>query len=131
MKYSIDFEGLEKYLSALKESDFRDADGKRGTNPNGIIKKGIAVDDVDFFKIDTSKIPFDEVIPYGMPFLCDAIGNDLSVIELSRRKHKLPNGRVINSKFVKTVISDCRKIYGTPLNGYWMIPPQYLSIFSR
>ena len=128
MKYTIDFEGLKKYLSELKESDFRDADGKRGTNPNGTIKRAFTVLEINYFKMDRTKITLDSVIDYGMPFLCDALGNDLSVIELSKRKHKLPTGRVIGAKLIETIITDCRKIYGTPLNGYWVIPPQYLTI---
>jgi len=62
-----------------------------------------------------------------MPFLVDALGNDLSICFLSRRKYKLPDGRVIRSKFYTTIIEDCRGLWGTPLNGYWVIPSQFIT----
>ncbi len=85
-----------------------------------------AIDDIEFFKMDRSKIPSEQIIDYGMPFLVDILGNDLSVVFLTRKKYKLPTGRVVRAKFDATVISDCNKAYGTPLNGYWMIPNQFI-----
>jgi hypothetical protein len=128
MKYTIDTKGLKSYLESLKETDFRDEDGGRGTNPSGIIKRAQTRDDIEFFKMDKSKITLDCFIDYGMPFLCDVLGNDLSIVELSRKKHKMQNGRVLRMKFIATVIKDCRKTYGTCLNGYWIIPDQFLKI---
>ncbi len=84
------------------------------------------MDDIEFFKKDLSKIPKDQIIHYGMPFLVDALGNDLSIVILSRRKYKLPTGRVIRAKYDSMNIDDCRKQYGTPLNGYWVIPQQFI-----
>ena len=84
---------------------------------------------IDFFcKTDEekSKIRLDQVIEYGQPFLVDAIGNDLSVCMLTRRKFKLPTGRVVNAKFDRTIIDDCRSVYGTPLNQYYVIPDIFI-----
>jgi len=33
----------------------------------------------------------------------------------------------IKARFVTTIIEDCRSLYGTPLNGYWKIPSQFIS----
>ena len=127
MKYKIDFEGLKKHLESKVEKDFQRADGHRNHNPNAEIKSANAIDDIEHFKMDRSKIKFDTVINYGMPFLVDSLGNDLTIVQLTKRKFKNPNGRLMRAKHVKTIISDCRKIYGTPLNGYWVIPEQFIS----
>ena len=82
------------------------------------------------FKSDKSKILLETVINYGEPFLVDALGNDLSIVILSKRGYKLPTGRVIKAKFVTTIIGDCRSLFGTPLNGYWKIPSQFLTKLS-
>lgn len=127
MKYQIKYKELSEYLHKLKETDFQGADGHHARNPNGIMKKGYAMDDIEFFKKDLSKIPSEQIIDYGMPFLVDLIGNDLSVVILTKRKYKSPNGRVVRAKFDTTVVDDCRAIYGTPLNGYWIIPEQFIT----
>jgi len=125
MKYLIDITKLRKYLENLKETDFRDADGRRGTNPNGIIKRAETIDEIELFEMDKSKITLDCVINYNMPFLCDVLGNDLSIVELTKKTNKMPNGRKLKLKFVETVIRDCHEIYGTALNGYWIIPKEF------
>jgi len=123
MKYEIKYKELTEYLETLKESDFQKM--SRNNNPNAIIKQGHSIDDIIFFDMDRSKITLDTLIDYGMPFLVDVIGNDLSVVVQTKRKYKLPNGRVVRGKFDRTLISDCRKLYGTPLNGYWIIPDKF------
>ena len=124
MKYEIKYKELTEYLETLKESDFQKM--SRNNNPNAIIKQGHSIDDIIFFDMDRSKITLDTLIDYGMPFLVDVIGNDLSVVVQTKRKYKLPNGRVVRAKFDRTLISDCRELYGTPLNGYWIIPDRFL-----
>lgn len=63
-----------------------------------------------------------------MPYLCDVFGNDLSVIQLSRRFYQLPDkSRSIRAKFVQTVLSDLPKIYGTAISGIWVIPSQFIT----
>ena len=89
--------------------------------------EGNSISDIEYFKKDKSKIPLEKVIQYGEPFLVDALGNDLSIVILSKRKYRLPDGRVIKAKFVTTIIEDCRSVYGSPLNGYWKIPSQFIS----
>ncbi len=123
MKYKIKYEELSEYLSKLNANDF---DRDRYNNDNIQIKKGYAMDDIEYFKKDISKIPKDQIIDYGMPFLVDAIGNDLSVCTLQRREFKLPTGRLVRMKLRETVIHDCHKNYGTALNGYWVIPSQFI-----
>ena len=90
------------------------------------MKEGHSIMDIEYFKMDKSKIIFDTIIDFGMPFLVDAVGNDISVVVLTKRKYKLPTGRAINAKFDRTLIDDCRMLYGTPLNGYWVIPERFL-----
>jgi hypothetical protein len=122
MKYEIKYKELESYLTSLPEKEFQD----KKYNPNGIIKEAELMTDIDFFKKDKSKFPISKVIDYGMPFLLDALGNDLSICILTKRKFKLPTGRPIQAKLDRTIISNCRKIYGTPLNGCWVIPEQFV-----
>ena len=124
MKYKIKYKELSEYLSTLKREDF-DRDGyKDSINP--LIKKGYAMDDIEFFKKDISKIPKEQIIDYGTPFLVYAIGNDLSVCTLQKREFKLPTGRLVRMKLRETVINDCHKNYGTALNGYWIIPIEFI-----
>jgi hypothetical protein len=122
-KQSIKYDELRMFLSSLKQEDFERNWNKR---PDCIIKEGHSIHDIEYFKLDTSKFPDNTIISFGMPFLVDAIGNDLSIVVLSKRKYKLPTGRAIYAKFDQTIISDCRKLYGTPLNGYWIIPEQFI-----
>lgn len=120
----IDYKGLTKFLKSL---DYKSEIETTWNKPETAkLIEGIAMDDIDFFKKDMSKIPTEKIIDYGTPFLVDALGNDLSILILAKRKYKLPNGRVVRAKYDTTLISDCRKIYGTPLNGYWVIPKQFL-----
>lgn len=126
-KFKIDYKGLKDYLQSLKETDFRNADGRRGTNINNKIRKGTSIDDVLHFKKDTTKIPFSDVILYGQPFLVDLLGNDLSIAILTKRKYKTPKGRSVKAKYDATIIENCREVYGTPLNGYWIIPSQFIT----
>lgn len=130
MKYNIDTKGLKSYLEGLKYADFQNPSGlgmAKRDNLDGIIKEGFSRADFDkgFYKNVT--IPQEQIIEYGMPFLVDALGNDLTILIHSRRKYKLPDGRVVQSKYHSTIIKDCRGLYGSVLNGYWMIPPQFIS----
>ena len=124
MKYKIKYKELSEYLSKLTREDFDRYGYKDDANP--LIKKGYAMNDIEFFKKDISKIPKEQIIDYGSPFLVDAIGNDLSVCTLQRRKFKLPTGRLVRMKLRETVINDCHKNYGTALNGYWIIPSEFV-----
>ena len=113
---TVKIKELQEFLSKLKRDNF------------GIkLKEAKSIDDIEFFKMDTSKLLYDQVINYGDYFLVDAIGNDLSVCELTRRKYKLPTGRVVKMKLKHTIISDCHKLYGTALNGYWVIPKEFIN----
>lgn len=123
LKHEIDFEGLEKYLRSLNYSEIETNWQKP---ENAKLVEGNSIEEIEFFKTDKTKIPPETIINYGEPFLIDALGNDLSIVILSKRKYKLPTGRTVNAKFVTTVIDDCRSVFGTPLNGYWKIPNQFI-----
>lgn len=131
MKYEIKYKELSEYLKTLKETDFQRADGHPARNPNGVIKKGYAMDDIEFFKKDLAKIPSEQIIDFGMPFLVDILGNDLSVVFLTKKKYRMPTGRLVRAKFNGTVVDDCRETYGTPLNGYWIIPERFITKIKK
>lgn len=109
----MDFEKIKEYLLNLKKEDFE----------NGKLKKAHTIQDVEYFKLDNDLEDF-EVINYGEYFLVDILGNDLTIVKNTKKRYKTPNGRVVNAKIIKTIIEDCRKVYGTPLNGYWIVPLQ-------
>lgn len=127
LKHKIDYKGLENYLKSLKYSEIETNWNKP---ENAKLIEGVTMDDIEYFKKDVSNIPVDKIINYGTPFMVDALGNDLSIVILSKRGYKLPTGRVIKAKFVTTIIEDCRSLFGTPLNGYWKIPSQFISELS-
>ena len=122
MKYEIRYKELESYLKTLTRYDFQN----KNYSQNGVIIDAELMNYIEMFNKDKSKIQLSHVIDYGMPFLVDALGNDLSICILTRRKYKLPTGRVIEAKLDRTIISDCIEIYGTPLNGCWVIPEQFI-----
>jgi hypothetical protein len=111
----IEYKQLENFLKNLKYEDF-----EKGIK----ILKGTAQDDIERFNIEN--IHSENIIKYGEFFLVDALGNDLSIIKLTKRKYKLPTSRVIKGKFIKTIILDCKEIYGSCLNGYWKIPKSFI-----
>lgn len=120
MNYKIDYKGLKEFLETLTYRSIKD----------GALVKAHARNDIDFFyKTDEDKrnITLDSVIEYGQPFLVDAIGNDLSVCILTKRKYKLPTGRVVRMKFDRTIIDDCRTVLGDPLNNYYVIPDRFIA----
>ena len=123
MKCKVKYKELTEYLKTLTKDDFQNDWNKK---PDAPMKEGHSINDIIFFDMDKSKITLDTFIDYGTPFLLDAIGNDLSIIIQSKRKYKLPTGRAVKGKFDRTLINDCRKLYGTALNGYWIIPDQFL-----
>ena len=123
LKHEIDFKGLENYLKTLSYSDI-ETNWQKPKKAKLI--EGYSIEEIEYFKTDKSKIPLEKVINYGEPFLVDALGNDLSIVILSKRKYKLPTGRAIHAKFVTTVLDDCRSVFGTPINGYWKIPSQFI-----
>jgi hypothetical protein len=124
LRHKIDYKGLEDYLRNLSYSDI-ETNWQKPNNPKLI--EGHSIEEIEYFKTDKSKIPLEKVINYGEPFLVDALGNDLSIVILSKRKYKLPTGRSIHAKYLVTIIEDCREVYGTPVNGYWKIPNQFIN----
>ena len=120
-KFEIDYAGLEKYLKSLTASDFR------GTNESGKIRKGTSICDIVYWEKDTTKIRFSDVIVFGQPFLVDLLGNDLSIAVLTKKKYKTPKGRSVKARFIRTIIENCREQFGTPLNGCWIIPNDFIT----
>lgn len=121
MKYKIDYQGLKEFLESLTYRKIKD----------GALVKAHARNDIDFFyktDEDKRKITLNQVIEYGMPFLVDAIGNDLSVCILTKKKYKLPTGRVVRMKLDRTIIEDCRGVLGSPLNSYFVIPDIFITL---
>lgn len=121
MKYEIKYEELKEFLESLSYMGIR----------GGCLTEALAMNDIEYFyKTDEErrKITYDQVIDYGMPFLVDAVGNDLSVCILTRRKYRLPypSRRVVGMKFDRTMIDDCREVLGSPINGYFVIPDRFI-----
>ena len=119
MNYKIDYKGLKEFLETLTYRSIKD----------GALVKAHARNDIDFFyrtDEDKRKIALNQIIEYGQPFLVDAIGNDLSVCILTKRKYKLPTGRVVRMKLDSTIIDDCRTVFGSPVNNYYVIPDQFI-----
>lgn len=123
LRHKIDYKGLEEYLRNLSRSEI-ETNWNKPDQPKLIA--ATSMNDIEYFKMDINKLNPEVIINYGEPFLLDVLGNDLSIVILSRRKYKQPNGRVVYAKFVTTIIEDCRNLYGTPLNGYWKIPSQFI-----
>ncbi len=125
-RYEIKYKELDKFLRTLDISDFEHDNG-RESKEKPSLKIAKFEDEIERFKMDKSKITLDSVVFYGMPFLIDAIGNDLSICTFTKRKYKLKDtGRVLNILFDKTIIGDCSELYGTPLNNCWAIPERFL-----
>ena len=121
----IDLEGLKAFLEGLTRADIE----TNWNKPQNLkLIEGHAIKDIEYFKKDKSKIPLSSVINIGDAFLVDALGNDLSVVISTNRKYKLPDGRAIYGKFVATLIPDCQAVYGSPVNGYWVIPSQFVKV---
>lgn len=129
VKYVIKYKELTEYLKTLKREDFQVLTNPYKCYVNKVMvqmKVGLSYEDIEFYEMDKHKIPLGSLIDYGTPFLVDAIGNDLSIIVQTKRKYKLPSGRSVKGKFDRTLIDDCRELYGTSLNGYWIIPDRFL-----
>ena len=107
MRYEIAYTELTNYLCSLTHVDFQD----KKYSPDGVLKE----------------FEFSEESLYK-PFLVDTLGNDISVCVYTKRKYRLPTGRVISAKLECTLLNDCRKVYGTPLNGCWAIPDKFLTL---
>lgn len=120
MNYKVKLKELKKFLQNLKLEEIETLNEKK---ENAKLRQGYSSDE---------HIPktthYQQIIQYGQPFLIDAIGNDLSVVVLSKRKYKLPTGRAIKAKFIETLVDNCQKQFGTPLNGYWIIPSQFIEL---
>lgn len=111
----INFKKLKIYLESLTYKDFVNArmHGQK-------VKEAHTVDDVYRFGMD--KIEKQTLVNYGEYFLVDILGNDLTVVKLTKKKYKTPKGRLVNAKIILTVIDDCKKQYGSCINGYFHIP---------
>lgn len=70
LKHKINYKGLQTFLKTLTRDDI-ETNWRKPINPKLI--EGTAMDDIDFFKMDISKIDEDKIIYYGEPFLVDAI----------------------------------------------------------
>ena len=112
----INFDKLRKYLKSLKYEDFKNIN-----SDNSKIKEAWTVDDVAKFGTH-KKIEKNTLVNYGEYFLVDILGNDLTVVKLTKKKYKTPKGRLVKAKIILTIIDDCKKQYGSCINGYFHIP---------
>ena len=124
MKYEIDFEGLTIFLKSLDPKTEIDR-----MKDQPITSKLLSADAIqEIAHRERIMPPPERLIGVDEPFLVDVLGNDLSIIILTKTLQKQPKGRKRNFVFVKTIIEDCHKQYGTALNGYWKIPSQFLTV---
>ena len=123
LRHKIDYSGLEAYLKSLDRSEIETTWNKPKLPK---LSETYLIDDIEKFNDDYALIT-----SYGEPFLVDALGGDLSVCILTRRKYRLPTGRVVQMKFVKTIIEDCHAVYGTALNGCWKIPSRFVEPLKK
>lgn len=122
MRYTIDYDGLSEYLHNLTYTDIL----------QGVLEEAhirYEVNDYKFAK--KGRITLNQLIDYGDPFLVDVLCNDISVCIHTKRKYKLPTGRAVRMKLDRTIITDCQKVLGSPINGYWVIPEQFLTENGR
>jgi hypothetical protein len=40
----------------------------------------------------------------------------------TKKKYRNADGRAVQCKVIETIITDCHKQLGTPVNGCWIIP---------
>lgn len=116
---SINYEKLENYLKNLTYKDFTNTGLE-----NSKVKKAHTVEDVLRFG-GYDKIEKGTLVNYGEYFLVDILGNDLTVVMLTKKKYKTPKGRLVTAKIIKTIIEDCNKLYGSCINGYFHIPKEF------
>ena len=114
----VDYQNLKEFLETLTYQDFKD---------NVKIKEAHTIED-ERWRVEGGKhpLPKDQIINYGDYFLVDAVGNDLSVCKKTKRDYKLPTGRVVSMKLEQILIANCRKQFGSPLNGIWAIPKEFI-----
>lgn len=120
-RYKIDYIALRDYLCALDRSEIETTFQKP---ENAALHEATTRLSIDEYAIGN---PIGPIVEYGEPFLVDALGNDLSIVVLTKRRYKLPGGRAINGIFDRAIIDNCRSVYGNPLNGIWKIPSQFLT----
>lgn len=110
----LNYETLSDWLSTLTYEDFHD---------NIKIKKGHSERDIyqykKYHRSFLSTVTLDMVISYGDKYLVD-IGGYIAVLTLTKRKYKLPGGRVVKSKFDRSLIVNKHSV-----NGYWIIPDRF------
>lgn len=58
----------------------------------------------------------------GTYFLCDCIGNTVDLCKKTKRRFRNADGRLVACKVIETIIPDCQKKFGSPINGKWVIP---------
>lgn len=112
----IDYKKLEKYLKSLTYKDFVNI-----KMDSSKVKEAHTVDDILRFGY-SGKIEKETIVNFGEYFLVDILGNDLTVVQLTKRKYKTPNDRLVKAKIIKTIIEDCKQQYGSCINGYFHIP---------
>ena len=67
-----------------------------------------------------------KALSVGDFFLCDCIGNTVDLCIKTNKWYKNKAGRAVQCKVIETLISDARATLGSPVNGEWSIPYEYL-----
>jgi hypothetical protein len=122
MKYEIKYKELTEYLETLKYRDFWDESSEN------YMQKAYTTKELEFSK-NKDRFEGEQFIDYGMPYLVDVLGNDLSLVWSTKKKHKLKTCsgvRSLSLKFDRTLIKDCRTVLGSCVNGYWAIPKRFI-----
>ena len=96
----LDIEEIKKYLLNLKKDDFG----------SGELPECCTISDLKIFGIH-KPIKGYHIANYGEYFLVDLIGNDISLVKLTKIEFKTPTGRMVKCKLIKTIIEDCKKTY--------------------
>jgi len=105
---------LKEWMETLKYEDFHNEE---------VIKKGNSIREIEFFKMDKSKITLDTVIFFNEPYLVD-IDSHIVLGTLTRRKYKVPPyGRAVHLKIIEYIVENRNHV-----NGYWMIPDRFIEV---
>ena len=63
-------------------------------------------------------------------YLCDAYDGNLCLMRETKRRNRMPNGRVVQAELVGTLFS-MREVYGKNRNGMWKVPDDFVSVLCK
>jgi len=107
---------LKQFLESLKKEDFWNENRIQNAN---------TIDDLKKFGYE-GFLNGDTIVNFGEYFLVDYYGNDLTICILTKKKYKNNKGRTVACKPFLTIIEDCKKQYGSCINGYFLIEERFI-----